>query len=142
MKSEIAILANSIKLKQNDLENLNVDKTGSETISANTKDKVKQLEEINSIHEKEIIDLKAKLEDKTAMNKELLHMCRYLEIKLDEIFKGKACDFKAIRKVNLVNHIHSKPECKRINENISELIELNTKLFDKDSRIEKLNLKI
>ena len=64
MNSEILNLTNTVQQKQNDIQNLNVDKTLSEKGLSSIKNKVKQLEEINLNQEKEVLDLKFQLEKK------------------------------------------------------------------------------
>ena len=128
--------------------------------------KVENLEEKNAIIKQENKDLKDELKNQKIENKELIkkcdnlksneheflnlkvqlekknNECKYLEIKLEEIFKCNQCDFKAIRKIDLLNHVNFKHECNQQKDNVSQIQIFQKQMLIKDSRIEKLNLKI
>ena len=82
------------------------------------------------------VNFKIELEKKNEMNKELMHKCKYLEIKLEELFKCKVCNFKAIRKIDLLNQNNSMHECK---QNDVKIQEHNSKIQDKNTLILEFN---
>ena len=97
---------------------------------------------MNSDYKNEVSNLKIQLEKKNQMNKELENKCKYLEIKLEEHFKCKECDFRAIRKIDLLNHIQSVHERNNEDKLALQIQEFNSQIIYKDSRIEKINVKI
>ena len=90
LTSEISILIENVRMKQNSIEEMILDKTKNENILADVKEKFKQLEDMNSDYENEVSNLKIQLENKNQLNKELENKCKYLEIKLEDILNVRS----------------------------------------------------
>ena len=67
---------------------------------------MKHLEGVISAYKDECSMLKREIESEKESNIRLADKCRYMEINLEGHFKCTKCDFKAIRKVDLLNHVN------------------------------------
>ena len=142
LRSEVFILMNNVQMKQNLIEEFIRDKKENENMLVDVKENSKELEDKNSVYKNEISKLKIQLEKKNETNRELENKCKYLEIKLEEHFKCKECDFRAIRKIDLLNHIHSVHKGDHEDTISLKIQQSNSQIVNKDGRIEKLNAKI